>query len=129
MLFVEAQQTRKQPVLGYRMGADDADMAIAMAALEPLDVSQKLIQHRLDKAMKVLASAGQANAAGAAFEQLRAQLVFEQADLLAHRALGQIQLARCAGETAGTGHRLKGNQGVERRQVTAVAAHWRSGSL
>ncbi|MNW06669.1 hypothetical protein D3C71_2031130 [compost metagenome] len=86
-------------------------------------MGQQLVEHRFDEAMEVLAGGGQGNAACAALEKHSAEMVFKQADLFGYRALGEEQFARGTGETAGAGHGFEGDQGVERGQVAAVAAH------
>uniref|UniRef100_A0A1I8AV05 Uncharacterized protein n=1 Tax=Steinernema glaseri TaxID=37863 RepID=A0A1I8AV05_9BILA len=80
VLCVEAQQPREQPVLCHRMGADHADIAAAVPALEAQYVGQQAVEHRLDDGIEATAGGGQGDAAGAAFEQRRTQVFFKQLD-------------------------------------------------
>ncbi|MNH01665.1 hypothetical protein D3C79_608880 [compost metagenome] len=123
VLLVEAQQAREQPVLGHRMGADDADITAAVAAFQAQHIVQQAFQHGFDNGVEAFTGCRQGDTPGAALEQDRAEVLFQHLDLFAHCALGQVQLAGGAGEAAGADHRFEGNQGVQRRQVTAEAAH------
>ncbi|MNF94707.1 hypothetical protein D3C84_774250 [compost metagenome] len=123
VLFVEAQQAREQPVLGHGMGTDDADIAAAMAGFQAQHVGQQALQHRFDNRVEAFSGRGQGDAAGPAFEQHGAEVLFQQLDLFAHRALRQVQLAGSTGETAGAHHCFKSDQGVQRGQVAAETTH------
>ncbi|MOA51052.1 hypothetical protein D3C78_1741490 [compost metagenome] len=94
-----------------------------MAGFQAQHISQKALQHGFDNAVEPFAGRSQGNASGAALEQHRTEVIFKHLDLLAHRALGQVQLAGGASKTAGAHHCFKGNQGVQRGQVTGKATH------
>jgi len=80
-------------------------------------------EHRLVHQVEGLADGGQHSLGGRghddlarlAQEQLFAQVVLEQLDLVADCGLGHAELVACAGETHVTGHRLEHAQGIERK--------------
>ncbi|MNQ14014.1 hypothetical protein D3C85_269470 [compost metagenome] len=120
---VEAEQAGEQPELRHRVGAQHADAVALVGGADARRGALQPLQGDTDLGVEGRARRGQADAARLALEQGDAEAVLEGADLLAHRALGQVQLGGGAGEAAVATHRLEGDQGFQRRQMAGVAAH------
>ncbi|MNL40786.1 hypothetical protein D3C87_1631590 [compost metagenome] len=96
----------------------------------PVDLRQAVGQHTGEQ----LPGIGQVAAAAFAHKQRLADEVFKGANLLADGAVGQVELARRAGETAAARRLDKGAHGLHRRvslvhAVSPTYTGWQKSSL
>jgi hypothetical protein len=80
----------------------------------------QLSQSALNSAQQGGPGRVQDDAPPAAFEQRKAQLFFQPLDLLADRAVGQVQPFRCRAQILQFGHRAESGEGVQRQTHGAI---------
>nr|WP_256977524.1 hypothetical protein [Bordetella genomosp. 10] len=113
MIHGESRQERHQPVLQYRGGRQEGHRGLLRRlGAHLLHGMPDLLQRRLRRFQEPRAGRRRRHAAGAG-EKRHAQLLFQQPDMLADRALGQAQRIGRARETAQAGHR---NEDLQREQ-------------
>ena len=117
MTVAPATHARQQPAVRERRQYRDAQ-ALRLAARccgGRLHAIVEQRQRRLHAAQQRLTRRIEDDAAAATLEQREAQLLLEPADLLAHRAVRQVQHLACCAQVLQLGHRAKCGKRVERQ--------------
>ena len=108
----EFAQARRQPIGAQRQGGGDAQVAMRLFAGvdQPAAHRVELEHDVLHRFVQHFALLGENEAAGVAMKERRAEVLFERADLPAHRGLAQAQRLAGVGEGTGVGRGLKNAQ-------------------
>jgi hypothetical protein len=116
--LLEIRQTGNQPARGEGRQRDEIQGRAVGKRRYALRRVGKVVQRFFDLRQIHLAGVGQYHALTYALEQANAEMDFELANLTADRALGQIELARGARETAMLCRHDKRRQFADRRNLT-----------
>ncbi len=126
VLVAPAAHARQQPALRERRQQGDADALLFVARRRrrsPQSIVE-LRQRRLHRAQQRSARGVEHDAAAAAIEQRKTDLLFEQLDLLADGAVRQVQGVGGRAQVGAACDGTKGGQGLERQAGHGGIPSW-----